>query len=47
MDICDRVAVLYSGRIKGILDREHMNKEVLMLMMMGQTEEEARKNAEN
>lgn len=47
MEICDRVAVMYSGRIKGILDREHMDKELLMLMLMGQTEEEARKNAEN
>ena len=47
MGICDRIAVIYSGRIKGILDRENMSKELLMLMMMGQTEEEARRNAAN
>ena len=44
MDICDRVAVIYSGRIKGILNRDNMDKDVLMLMLMGQTEEEARMN---
>ena len=38
--LSDRIAVMFGGRIMGVLDREHINMEKIGLMMGGITEEE-------
>ena len=40
MALSDRIAVMFGGRIMGVLDREHINMEKIGLMMGGITEEE-------
>lgn len=35
--MCDRVAVMYAGRIAGILSRQELNRETLGRLMVGQT----------
>jgi simple sugar transport system ATP-binding protein len=39
--LSDRIAVMYEGRITGILDRDEVSTEVLGLMMAGVSKEEA------
>ena len=39
--LCDRIAVLYSGQIAGILDRESFDEQKIGLLMGGIREEEA------
>ena len=41
MGLCDRIAVMYDGRIMGILDGRTATKEEIGLMMMGQSREAA------
>ncbi|RGY98070.1 ABC transporter ATP-binding protein [Clostridium sp. AM58-1XD] len=43
MALSDRIAVMFGGRIMGVLDREHVTMEKIGLMMGGITEEEIRK----
>ena len=40
LGICDRIAVLYDGKLMGVVDAKSVTKEQLGLMMMGQTAEE-------
>ena len=40
LGICDRIAVLYDGKLMGIVDAKSVTKEQLGLMMMGATAEE-------
>ena len=40
LGICDRIAVLHSGKLMGIVDAKSVTKEQLGLMMMGQSAEE-------
>lgn len=41
LQLCDRIAILYSGKLMGILEMHEANKELLGLMMVGQNREEA------
>ena len=39
--LADRIAVIYRGRIVGVLDREEANRERLGLLMAGAVDEAA------
>jgi ABC-type uncharacterized transport system ATPase subunit len=45
--LCDRVAVMYAGRIAGILSRQELNREKLGRLMVGQTLESCSLAANN
>lgn len=40
LGICDRIAVLYDGKLMGVVDAKSVTKEQLGLLMMGETLEE-------
>ena len=40
LGICDRIAVLYDGKLMGVVDAKSVTKEQLGLLMMGETPEE-------